>query len=137
MNKLESFYKEAKKYCEEGFSLQCLSVVDELKSFRLCYFLTNFNLQNPQDKKIEVEIERREPRIKSLISLWPSLNWHEREAYDLFGIYFEDHPDLRRILCAENWVGYPLRKDYLPVEEYEGIKLYPDEKMNFSERFCE
>jgi NADH-quinone oxidoreductase subunit C len=56
--------------------------------------------------------------IPSLYPLWKTANWLEREAYDLFGVIFAGHPDLRRILLPENWEGYPLRKDY-PVEGYD------------------
>ena len=52
------------------------------------------------------------PCIASVVSVWPAANWHERETYDLMGIVFEGHPDLRRILMPDNWVGHPLRKDY-------------------------
>lgn len=52
-------------------------------------------------------------RIPSLMPVWPAADWHEREAYDLFGIQYEGHPDLRRILMPIDWVGYPLRKDYV------------------------
>lgn len=57
------------------------------------------------------------PVIDSVIPVWPTANWHEREIFDLFGIRFEGHPELRRLLLPENWEGHPLRKDY-PVEGY-------------------
>jgi len=58
------------------------------------------------------------PSIPSVVGLWSTANWHERECYDMFGIFFEGHPDLRRILLWEGFDGYPLRKDY-PVEGRE------------------
>lgn len=62
------------------------------------------------------------PEIASVSSVWPTALWHEREVYDLSGVYFVGHPDLRRILCPEDWEGHPLRKDYVSPEEYHGIR---------------
>ncbi|MCH2130902.1 MAG: NADH-quinone oxidoreductase subunit C [Pirellulaceae bacterium] len=62
------------------------------------------------------------PEVPSVVSLWGTADWHEREVYDLSGIRFVGHPDLRRILCPEDWVGYPLRKDYEMPLEYHGIR---------------
>lgn len=63
---------------------------------------------------VKVKLDRNQPSIPSLVSLWDGANWPECEAYDLLGIRFENHPDLKRILLGEDWVGYPLRKDYEP-----------------------
>jgi NADH-quinone oxidoreductase subunit C len=62
------------------------------------------------------------PEVPSLTSLWHSADWHEREVYDLCGIFFPGHPDLRRILLSEDWIGHPLRKDYEFPLEYHGIR---------------
>jgi len=62
------------------------------------------------------------PEIPSVTSVWAIADWHEREAYDLVGIDFLGHPRLKRILCAEDWVGHPLRKDYEFPLEYHGIR---------------
>lgn len=61
---------------------------------------------------VKARVGREEPRIASVVEIWPGADWHEREVYDLFGIVFEGHPDLRRILLPDDWIGHPLRKDY-------------------------
>jgi NADH-quinone oxidoreductase subunit C len=62
------------------------------------------------------------PEVPSVTSLWKTADWHEREVYDLAGVWFTGHPDLRRILTSEDWVGHPLRKDYEFPLEYHGIR---------------
>jgi NADH-quinone oxidoreductase subunit C len=66
------------------------------------------------------------PTVPTLSHIWRSADWHEREAYDLVGIRFGGHPDLRRILCVDDWNGHPLRKDYEWPEYYHGIKVKYD-----------
>jgi NADH-quinone oxidoreductase subunit C len=61
---------------------------------------------------LKVQVAREEPRIASLVDIWPAANWQEREVFDLFGVDFEGHPDLRRIVLPEDFVGHPLCKDY-------------------------
>ncbi|MCS7027497.1 MAG: NADH-quinone oxidoreductase subunit C [Bacteroidia bacterium] len=63
------------------------------------------------------------PSVPSVSAVWRAADWLERETYDLMGIKFENHPDLRRILCPDDWVGHPLRKDYEVQEYYHGIKV--------------
>jgi NADH-quinone oxidoreductase subunit C len=61
------------------------------------------------------------PEVASVCELWSTADWHEREVFDLSGVRFLGHPDLRRILCPEDWAGHPLRKDYEMPAEYHGI----------------
>jgi NADH-quinone oxidoreductase subunit C len=69
---------------------------------------------------LQVRLTSDDPVVDSLVPVWPGANWLEREIFDLFGIRFNGHPDLRRILMPDDWEGYPLRKDY-PVEGYRDI----------------
>ena len=62
------------------------------------------------------------PEVPSVSGVWPTADWHEREVYDLSGVRFTGHPNLVRILCPEDWVGHPLRKDYEMPLEYHGIR---------------
>jgi NADH-quinone oxidoreductase subunit C len=70
---------------------------------------------------LKVDLPRDNPRIATVEGVWKVANWFEREVFDLFGVIFEGHSDLRRIMLPEDWVGYPLRKDYVEQEEYDGI----------------
>jgi NADH-quinone oxidoreductase subunit C len=70
--------------------------------------------------RLQVRLSSSDPVVDSLVSVWPGANWLEREIFDLMGIRFNGHPDLRRILMPDDWEGYPLRKDY-PVEGYRDI----------------
>lgn len=72
---------------------------------------------------LKVVLPRDTAAVESLVPIWKSANWLEREVYDMFGIQFINHPDLRRILMPADWKGYPLRKDYQHEEEYRGVKI--------------
>jgi NADH-quinone oxidoreductase subunit C len=83
--------------------------------FEVVYHL--LSIQNKSRVRLKVRLDGVDPRLESITSVWPSANFFEREVFDLFGIYFEGHPYLRRIMMPEDWEGHPLRKDY-PVEGY-------------------
>ena len=70
----------------------------------------------------KVLLPRDDPRVASVEKVWRTADWHERETFDLLGVNFEGHHNLVRILCAEDWEGHPLRKDYVMPETYRGIK---------------
>ena len=70
---------------------------------------------------VKIDVPREDPRMPSAEPVWKHANWMEREEYDLMGIIFEGHPDLRRVMLPDDWIGHPLRKDYQEPEEYRGI----------------
>ncbi|SIM82216.1 NADH dehydrogenase subunit C [Cuniculiplasma divulgatum] len=92
-----------------GFdSLSLISTVDFRDRVEVVYHLTN----SKTEEMLVIKSETRDSRMPSVTSLFESANWDEREQYDMMGIIFEGHPNLKRILLPEGWVGYPLRKDY-------------------------
>ena len=109
--------------------LSCLSGVDygtEINRFGVVYHLSSLPYKTQLTLKISTENNRDLadlPTFPSIISVYKSADWHEREAYDMLGIFFEGHPDLRRILMPDDWEGFPLRKDYKNAEYYKGIKI--------------
>ena len=108
----------------EGFDfnyLTNLSGMDYKDKLGVIYHL--YSLNHRHSIVVKAYLDRENPTIHSVESLWKTANWHEREAYDLFGIVFEGHPNLIRILCPYDWEGYPLRKDYVEPEYYHGIKV--------------
>ncbi|MFB6347635.1 MAG: NADH-quinone oxidoreductase subunit C, partial [bacterium] len=72
---------------------------------------------------LKVFLNENEPVIPSMTDLYRTADWHERETYDMLGIRFRNHPDLRRLLLPEDWHGHPLRKDYQFPEEYRGLPV--------------
>ena len=109
--------------------LSCLTGIDygvESGRFGVVYHLASIPYQTQLTLKISHENGRNIdelPAFPSITSVYRTADWHEREAYDLLGIFFEGHPDLRRILLPDDWEGYPLRKDYKNAEYYKGIKI--------------
>jgi NADH-quinone oxidoreductase subunit C len=93
-----------------------LGVIYHLFSFRHKHWFT-----------VKTEVAREGSHIPTVASLWRTADWHEREVYDLYGIVFDGHPDLRRMLCPDDWEGWPLRKDYVVQEYYHGIRVPYDE----------
>ena len=109
--------------------LSSLTGVDygvEAGRFGVVYHLASIPYQSQLTLKVSVENSRDLndlPTFPSVTSIYRTADWHEREAYDLVGIFFEGHPDLRRILLPDDWEGFPLRKDYKTAEFYKGIKI--------------
>ena len=83
---------------------------------------------------LKVNVSREQAEIPTVADIWRTADWHEREIFDLYGIHFTNHPDMRRILLPDDWEGYPLRKDYVQPQFYNGIEIaHPDMKGNSDE----
>lgn len=77
------------------------------------------DVDQPEEIRLKVFVPRDDPRVPSVYWIWKSADFQERESYDMYGIVYEGHPNLKRILMPEDWVGWPLRKDYISPEFYE------------------
>lgn len=99
---------------EPGFDfdyLLSLTGVDWTDRLEVVYHL--YSIKHKHYVTLKVKTDRESPRVPSVTSVWKSADWQEREVYDMFGIEFHGHPDLRRILLDQDWQGFPLRKDYV------------------------
>ena len=104
--------------------LSCISAIDngpDAGTMEVVYNL--YSIPFNHHVALKVVVPRDLPEADSVQDIWKTANWHEREAYDMFGIKFRGHPDLRRILLPADWEGYPLRKDYRHQEYYRGVKV--------------
>ncbi len=126
---------------EEGLlfdSLMCLSGVDDangekikqeddseiIKGGTLSVYYHLYSVSLKHKVTIKTSADRENPEVDSVEPVWKTADWHEREAYDMFGIIFLNHPNLQRILMPYDWdAGYPLRKDYKNPEFYKGMKV--------------
>ncbi|HNW76304.1 MAG TPA: NADH-quinone oxidoreductase subunit C [Bacteroidales bacterium] len=101
-------------------SLLCLSGVDWGKELGVVYLFESTKQKHMLEVKVKTT-DREKPCFDTLSDIWSGAILHEMEVFDLFGIFFKGHPDMRRIFLAEDWVGYPLRKDY--VDEVNIVEL--------------
>ncbi|HRH49657.1 MAG TPA: NADH-quinone oxidoreductase subunit C [Panacibacter sp.] len=90
--------------------LFCLSCVDWKTHFTMVYHFTS--ITHRHTIVVKSKLDRNNPEIETVSDIWRTAEFHEREAYDLFGVIFKNHPDLRRLFMTDDWVGWPLRKDY-------------------------
>ncbi|MFQ6043629.1 MAG: NADH-quinone oxidoreductase subunit C [Candidatus Poribacteria bacterium] len=102
-------------------SLMCLSGADSGETLTVVYHL--HSTEHRHKIVLKVEVPKDNPHVPTVEGIWRTANWHEREAYDLFGVIFDNHSDLRRILLPDDWQGHPLRKDYQPPEFYHGMPI--------------
>lgn len=89
-----------------------VSGIDYPEIIKLTYRVASVGKHNTESIFVKTQVPKNDPVIDSLTTVWQNASWHEREAYDLFGIEFKGHPELERILMPDDWEGYPLRKDY-------------------------
>ncbi len=107
----EDMLKVAAKVKEMGFdNLSIITGVDCVDRFEVIYNF--FSYRKKQNLALKVVLDHKDPAVDSVTSIWKVADWLERETYDLVGIRFEGHPNLKRILLPEGWMGHPLRKDY-------------------------
>jgi NADH-quinone oxidoreductase subunit C len=111
-------------------NFMCMTAVDQGETLDVVYFLHSYEKRHRLAVKVKVNGDN--PEVPTTTDLWPGANWHEREAYDLFGVKFLGHPDLRRILLPDDWEGHPMRKNYthwnlvhLPDDKTLVTKDYP------------
>lgn len=120
----ESLISIATALYENGFNyLQCQGAYDlgpgkELVSFYHLLKMSD-NAEKPEEVRLKVFLSRDNPTVPSVYWIWKAADWQERESYDMYGIIYEGHPNLKRILMNEDWVGWPLRKDYISPDFYE------------------
>lgn len=104
--------------------LSCITGIDngvDKNTMEVVYTL--YSIPYAHTIHVRVMLDRNHPEIPTASFIWRTAEWHERETYDLLGIKFLGHPDLRRILLPANWEGYPLRKDYKEQETFHGIQV--------------
>jgi len=112
----------AERLRAEGFDfLQNLTAVDWIKQERieLVYHLWSYGRR--EEGVVKIDLPRAQPEAPSVADVWRAAEWYEREQFDLLGVVFTGHPDLRRILMPVDWVGHPMRKDYVEAASYNGM----------------
>jgi len=107
--------------------LLCLSALDLKEQLGVVYHL--FSMRHRHRIVLKCFVPRESPELPTVERVWRGANWHEREAFDMMGIRFRGHSNLKRILCPDDWEGYPLRKDYEQPEFYRGMRVKPTEIM--------
>ena len=113
-------YLKSDKALEMDY-LECISGVDYPDEKKIVVVYHVYSYTKKHRIILKCFLDREDPAMPTLVNVWSTANWQERECFDLFGVLFEGHPDLRRLLLPDDWEGHPLRKDYEEKEEYHGI----------------
>jgi NADH-quinone oxidoreductase subunit C len=101
--------------------LECITGVDYPDDKHIVVVYHLYSYAKKHRVVLKAFLDREDPAMPTLVNVWSAANWQERECFDLLGVLFEGHPDLRRLLLPDDWEGHPLRKDYEEKEEYHGI----------------
>ncbi len=116
--------------------LQVITGCDYADRIEVSYVLASFIFNT--ELILKVKLPKTDSgdvqELDSICDIWKSANFQERECYDMLGVVFRNHPDLRRILCPEDWEGFPLRKDYQVAKTYRGMEINPIRKMNIDDK---
>lgn len=116
-------------------ALQVISGVDYVEYLEVVYVFAKYDQEAGAQLLLKVRLtDRVAPTVDSITDLFPAANFQERECFDMLGVKFKNHPDPRRILCPDDWEGFPLRKDYMAQKTYRGMEVFPEGKMNMADR---
>ena len=113
-------------FCGQALSLsfdylECISGVDYPKDKTIVVVYHLYSYRKKHRVVLKVSLDREHPTVATLVNVWSTANWQERECFDLLGVVFFGHPNLRRLLLPDDWQGHPLRKDYKESDDYHGI----------------
>ena len=118
--------REIAKFCRDKLSFDYFLDITSIDNFgeeprfEIVYHL--YSTPHAVHLRLKLKVSEDVGAVDAVSDIWPTANWHERETYDLFGVIFDNHPDLRRILLPDDWQGYALRKDF-PLRGYEPYSL--------------
>jgi NADH-quinone oxidoreductase subunit C len=118
-------------------TLEVITGCDYEDRIEVSYILASFRKNTEVILKVKLDKPSTQAlvEIDSVCSIWKAANFQERECFDMLGVSFKGHPDERRILCPEDWEGYPLRKDYKVQETYRDMTVNPEDKMNQDDHY--
>jgi NADH-quinone oxidoreductase subunit C len=122
---LEQLFRDKNFWCDHLHSVSGEHIATGTGLIRLHYHLSSltrgFSVHVVTEKTLNEPNEI--PSFDTVSQIWKAANWHERETAELYGVHFNNHPDLRKLLLPANWEGFPLRKDYVVQELYHGVKV--------------